>query len=470
MFAQAAKRVARQGVRSFSSSAAATESNMTKLAGFGGVGIAFAYGVNSFFAEWPEAGASTAPKDAPPRQNPPHLFYGSWKNVQATKEEYLTKPEYTVDINGVSIKLNHNKNGIKEHANIMAKNLTEELYNKLKDRTTKNGVTLDKCIKTGIENPGHPTIATVGMVAGDAESYEVFKELFDPVIDQRHGGYAPDAKHPTNLDLSQVIDGNIDPSYVISTRVRSGRSIAGIPLPPSCNKAERRKVEAVVTKALRNLDGPLKGDYYPLAGSQSYGPKPGGMSHAEEEQLREDHFLFQEPDSTLLVSGGMERDWPDARGIFTNNDKNALVWLNEEDHLRIISMEMGADIKNVFSRFVNLCDAVEKVVTKEGYGFSHSEHLGYILTCPSNLGTGLRASMMVKLPYLSQMPYFKKMAGKYRIQIRGSGGVDSEFNGVFDLSNSDRLGVGEVDLVNTMIRGVGEMIEEEKRLEKLMAD
>jgi creatine kinase len=338
------------------------------------------------------------------------------------------------------------------------------------DRTTVNGVTLDKCIKTGIENPGHPTIATVGMTAGDAESYEVFKELFDPVINERHGGYGPDAKHPTNLDLSQVIKGSIDPSYVISTRVRSGRSVSGIPLPPSCNKAEHRKVEEVVVKALLKMDGELSGDYYPLAGSSSYKPKPGGMTHSEEEQLREDHFLFQEPDSTLLISGGMDRDWPDARGIYHNKDKNALVWLNEEDHMRVIAMEMGADIKNVFSRFVRLSQAVEKVVTSEGYGFSHSEHLGYILTCPSNLGTGLRASMMVKLPYLSQMPYFKKMAGKYRIQIRGSGGVDSEFNGVFDLSNGDRLGTGEVDLVNTMITGVGEMIEEEKRLEKLMKD
>jgi creatine kinase len=214
----------------------------------------------------------------------------------------------------------------------------------------------------------------------------------------------------------------------------------------------------------------LGGDYYPLAGSHSYAPKPGGMSAAEEEQLREDHFLFQEPDSTLLISSGMERDWPDGRGIFHNKDKNALVWLNEEDHMRIISMEMGADIKGVFSRFVKLSQEVEKVVTQEGFGFSHTEHHGYILTCPSNLGTGLRASMMVKLPLLGQTPYFKKMAGKHRIQIRGSGGVDSAFNGVFDLSNGDRLGVGEVELVNTMIKGVGELIAEEKRLEEIMKD
>jgi creatine kinase len=463
----ASKQTIGAAARNFSTTAEASAGS--KFAAYGGIGGLVALTVNSLFSESPDT-AETKSAKVPPRQDPPHLFYGSWANVEAAKAEYLAKPPYTVEINGVTIKLNHNSNKISKHENCMSKFLTEDIYNKLKDKTTSFGVTLDKCIKTGIENPGHPTIATVGLVAGDAECYEVFSDLFDPVIDMRHGGYAADAKHPTNLDITQVIKGNIDPSYVISTRVRSGRSISGIPLPPSNNKAERRKVEQVVSKALMNLGGELKGDYYPLAGSQSYSRKLGGMTHAEEEQLREDHFLFQEPDSTLLISGGMERDWPDARGIFHNNDKNALVWLNEEDHMRIIAMEMGADIKNVFSRFVKLSQEVEKVVTKEGYGFSHSEHLGYILTCPSNLGTGLRASMMVKLPLLSQTPYFKKMAAKHRIQIRGSGGVDSAFNGVFDLSNADRLGVGEVDLVNMMIRGVGEMIAEEKRIEKMMQD
>merc|ERR1712072_342341 len=114
-----------------------------------------------------------------------------------------------------------------------------------------------------------------------------------------------------------------------------------------------------------------------------------------------DHFLFQEPDSTLLISGAMHRDWPDARGMFVNDKKNALVWVNEEDHMRVISMEMGHDIVNVFKRFVDLCNNVETAMkAKSGTTFSHSEHLGSILTCPSNLGTGMRASMMIPLPLI----------------------------------------------------------------------
>ena len=98
-----------------------------------------------------------------------------------------------------------------------------------------------QCIKTGMDNKGHPMIKTVGMTAGDEESYEVFKDLFDPVIDIRHGGYAPDAKHPTDLDISKLSTTVIDPTgkYAISTRVRAGRCLRGLRLPPTCTKGER---------------------------------------------------------------------------------------------------------------------------------------------------------------------------------------------------------------------------------------
>ena len=164
--------------------------------------------------------------------------------------------------------------------------------------------------------------------------------------------------------------------------------------------------------------------------------------------MRDEHFLFQEPDSTLLLASGMGRHWPDARGIFANFKKNFLVWTNEEDHTRIISMQMGADIKEVFERFVFACNTVEDVVKKEGYSFMHSDHLGYILVCPSNLGTGLRASVMVKIPLLSARHEFKDICTGLRLQARGGAGVDSgSSGGIWDISNADRLGTSEVDLV-----------------------
>ena len=82
------------------------------------------------------------------------------------------------------------------------------------------------------------------------------------------------------------------------------------------------------------------------------------MTDAEQEQLIADHFLFDKPVSPLLTSAGMARDWPDARGIWHNEDKNFLVWINEEDHTRVISMQKGGDMAAVFKRF---CTGLHKV-------------------------------------------------------------------------------------------------------------
>ena len=91
---------------------------------------------------------------------------------------------------------------------------------------------------------GHPFIMTVGAVAGDEESYETFADLFDPIIEARHNGYRKTDKHKTDLDASKIkMDAPFDENYVLSSRVRTGRSIRGYALPPWCTRAERRQVE-----------------------------------------------------------------------------------------------------------------------------------------------------------------------------------------------------------------------------------
>ncbi|RMC20636.1 hypothetical protein DUI87_01488 [Hirundo rustica rustica] len=196
---------------------------------------------------------------------------------------------------------------LRKHNNCMAECLTPAIYARLRDKMTPNGYTLDQCIQTGVDNPGHPFIKTVGMVAGDEESYEVFAEIFDPVIKVRHNGYDPcTMKHHTDLDASKITHGHFDERYVLSSRVRTGRSIRGLSLPPACTRAERREVENVVVTALAGLKGDLSGKYYSLT----------NMSEKDQQQLIDDHFLFDKPVSPLLTCAGMARDWPDARGIW----------------------------------------------------------------------------------------------------------------------------------------------------------
>ena len=135
---------------------------------------------------------------------------------------------------------------------------------------------------------------------------------------------------------------------MLSSRVRTGRSIKGLSLPPHCCRAERRAVERLSTTALDSLDGEFSGKYYPLS----------KMTEAEQDQLIDDHFLFDKPVSPLLTCAGMARDWPDGRGIWHNDNKTFLVWVNEEDHLRVISMQKDGNIGQVFQRF---CEGLSKV-------------------------------------------------------------------------------------------------------------
>ena len=266
------------------------------------------------------------------------------------------------------------------------------LYGRLSKLTTNNGTTFDQCIQTGVDNPGHPFIMTVGAVACDEESYDTFKEFFDPCIERRHNGYKPTDKHKTDLDFTKIKNGVLDPNYVLSSRVRTGRSIRGYRLPPTCNRAERRAVEKIIVDSLAELSGTYNGKYYPLS----------KMTESEQDQLISDHFLFDKPVSPLLTCSGMARDWPDARGIWHNEDKNFLVWINEEDHMRIISMQKDSNMGEVFTRWCDGLTKFENELKKKGHAIMWNEHLGFILTCPSNLGTGVRAGVHVRIPLVSE--------------------------------------------------------------------
>ena len=185
----------------------------------------------------------------------------------------------------------------------------------------------------------------VGIYAPDAESYTLFAPLFDPVIDEYHGGFKPTDKHPQSDwgDLNTLVDLDPKGEFVVSTRVRCGRSLQGYPFNPCLTEPQYKEMEDKVSAALKGLDGELKGTYYPLT----------GMDKKTQPQLIDYHFLFKEGDRFLQAANAC-RYWPTGRGIYHNNDKTFLVWVNEEDHMRIISMQKGADLKQIFGRLVNV--------------------------------------------------------------------------------------------------------------------
>ncbi len=330
---------------------------------------------------------------------------------------------------------------------LLSKHLTPEVFETLKDKETSNGFTLEQAINSGVQNLD----SGIGVYAGDKESYHTFGALLDPIIEEYHG-FTKEDSHQSNMNPDDLNAPNPDPEgkFIVSTRIRVGRNMDNMPLGPAISKKQRDQVEASVVKGLNTLEGELEGNYYPLL----------GMPKEVQDDLIKDHFLFKEGDR-FLDAVGLNRNWPEGRGIYHNNDKTFLVWVNEEDQLRIISMQQGGDIKEVFTRLVKAIRSIETKVP-----FSYSYHLGFITSCPTNLGTAMRASVHIALPKLAEdMDVFKAITDKYHLQIRGIHGEHSESEGgVYDISNRRRLGITEVEAVQDMYDGVVALIAAEKAL------
>jgi len=342
---------------------------------------------------------------------------------------------------------------IKSKDSLVKKYLTEEIWNKYKDHKTKTcGFTLKQCVICTLELDNQH----VGVYAGDHDSYSDFKDLFDPIVLDYHGlkeGFA----HKSDMDPSKLVGATSEDAGIHSTRIRVGRNIEGFGLSPGITQSQRQEMEKLMIKAFESLEGDFAGTYYPLT----------GMDETTRQKLVDDHFLFMSGDPNLILSG-MERDWPEGRGIFHNEAKTFLVWVNEEDQLRIISMEKGGDINGVFKRLTEGLNLIEDSIKKNGDRvFSLDPKLGYITSCPTNLGTGMRASVHIDLPGWGKEgnDKLKARCNELGLQPRGTRGESGGMTGhTYDISNKHRLGYSEVQLVQNMIDGVNKLVEEDKAL------
>merc|ERR1712123_242688 len=338
---------------------------------------------------------------------------------------------------------------------LAAKYVTKPVWEKLKGiKTRTSGFTLIQAIACAVDFDNQHC----GIYAGDWDSYKDFAPVFDPLIQEYHG-ISGSSKHTSDMAVEKIKGNIAEDVPVHSCRIRVGRSIDGFGLSPGITKEQRVGVEALMKKAFANMKGDLSGTYYPLT----------GMDEKVRQKLVDDHFLFVSGDRNLQVAG-MERDWPEGRGIFHNNSKTFLTWVNEEDQLRIISMQQGGDVKAVFERLSKGIKAVQEAVKKEsGKDFCLDKKYGYIHSCPTNLGTGMRASVHVDLPGWTKvgLDALQRRCEELHLQPRGTRGESGGQTGfTYDISNKHRLGYSEVELVQKMIDGVNKLWEEDKVFQK----
>ncbi len=152
-------------------------------------------------------------------------------------------------------------------------------------------------------------------------------------------------------------------------------------------------------------------------------------------------------------------------GILTNNDCTVSIMLNEEDHIRIQAMASGFNLDECLEKANEADDEMEKTID---YGYN--KKFGYLTCCPTNVGTGMRASVMVHLPALTEsgrMEGLVRSITKLGLTVRGIYGEGSGATGnIYQISNQVTLGVSEQEIIEKLKQVTNEVVEKERELSR----
>jgi protein arginine kinase len=228
---------------------------------------------------------------------------------------------------------------------------------------------------------------------------------------------------------------------VVSTRIRLARNVAGVPFPPRIIKSEH--VESVHEGAKRSLLKAREFKYYRLS----------GMTDVGKRALIERH----------IISGELARN--SAGGLITNADESVSVMIMEEDHYRLQSLKSGLALSSAYSE----ADHLDNMLS-EGVKYAFDDNLGFLTSCPTNAGTGLRASLMLHLPALTAakgMPRIITMVSKIGMTVRGVFGEGSTASGAFyQISNQITLGMSEKEILSRLLTTANKVIDFERSTRK----
>ena len=248
--------------------------------------------------------------------------------------------------------------------------------------------------------------------------------------------------------MNWYLDSGRESDVIVSTRIRLARNIKGIPFKQKLSETD-----------INNLLEKMK---Y-ITPSLGYGLKflkIKDMDDITKLALVEKHIIS--PD---IISDRNEEE----SGILINDEENICIMVNEEDHIRIQIFNSGLDLQNT----INLAKEIDKKLDNMLH-FCSSKEYGYLTACPSNVGTGLRASVMVHLPALKLTGNISKVlhiVNSFGMTIRGIYGEDSQSKGdMFQISNNQTLGITEEEIINNLENITKKVMEQErvarKNLEK----
>jgi len=237
-----------------------------------------------------------------------------------------------------------------------------------------------------------------------------------------------------------------DRAVVVSTRIRLARNLSDIPFPNRMSDQQKKDVIGRVSSALEKA---------------KFG-KDITLKMIDMEKL--DNISANAMAERRIISPEFASN-RQGRAVFISDDESVAVLINEEDHIRIQVLSSGSDLPVC----LKIAGEIDSFLDKK-LKFAFDETLGYLTQCPTNLGTGLRASVMLHLPMMESGRMIENLANtvsKLGMTVRGSMGEGSASRGaLYQISNQVTLGISEQNAIDNLMSIVNQVIRQEENLRK----
>ena len=232
---------------------------------------------------------------------------------------------------------------------------------------------------------------------------------------------------------------------ILSSRVRLSRNIKGIPFTTKCKDEDFKKVYDLMKNATMSLGYGLK--FIALK----------DIDDITKGVLAEEHLISQEFAKTKNPYAA----------IIINDDENICIEVNEEDHIKLQVFSTGLDIENLMNLAIEIDQKLENIVP-----YSYNEQYGYLTACPTNVGTGLKASVLVHLAGLTQTGNIRKILNvinNFGMSVRGAYGEGTKVEGdLYQISNNQTLGVTEGEIIKNLKLISQKIISQERLARKFL--
>lgn len=240
-----------------------------------------------------------------------------------------------------------------------------------------------------------------------------------------------------------------DSFAVLSSRIRLARNISEFPFPPAAGTDVREKLIEFISGAFEKIPELKEGGFY----------KSSDIDDINQKFLVERHLISPE-----FMRGGT------GRGLFIDDREKISIMVNEEDHLRLQVISSGMSLAKCWEEANKVDDELSKALA-----FDFNESFGYLTSCPTNVGTGMRASLLIHLPGLvltREVDNVINRISKVGLMVRGFYGEGTDVLGnLFQISNQTTLGRTEDEIIDSLCKVSAQILEYEKGAqETLMRD